>query len=681
MTSAFFSSTCPHDCPSACALKVERRDDNTIGRIHGDKSNPFTAGVICAKVARYAERVHHPGRLRQPLRRTGAKGSGQFKPISWDQALDLLAQQMNQVAETWGAEAVWPYFYAGTMGQVQRGSINRLRNLMGYSGQLTNICTAIGYAGWKAGTGKICGTDPRELVDSDLIVLWGCNAVATQVNTMTHIALARKRGARLVVVDPYRNHSADKADLHLALKPGSDGALATAMMHVLFRDQLVDREYMARYTDDPAGLEAHLIDRTPAWAAPLTGLSVAEIEHFARLYGRARASFIRIGLGMSRQRNGAVNVHAVSCLPALTGAWQERGGGALLATSDLFHLDKTLIEASDHARPVRQLDMCRIGAVLAGEPADLQGGPPVKAMLVQNSNPATVAPESARVRQGLLREDLFLCVHEQFMTDTALLADLVLPATTFLEHDDLYTSYGQPYLQLGLQGIEPLGEARSNHWLINQLARRLGAEHVACGWSERELIDATLLASGYPDLEQLDSMGRLDCSLPSEQMRFLDGFAQPDGRFRLRPDWPTGEQVQMPEWPDYWPVNEGVDQRHPLRLITPPARHFLNSSFTETDSSRAREQQPKLLINPGDAAEYRLSDQGLVRVGNTRGEVLLVASFTDRVPSGLVVVEGIWPGRDFVDGVGINALVGADAPLPGGGAAFHDVAVWVRSAG
>ncbi|HEY5718180.1 MAG TPA: molybdopterin-dependent oxidoreductase [Motiliproteus sp.] len=318
---------------------------------------------------------------------------------------------------------------------------------------------------------------------------------------------------------------------------------------------------------------------------------------------------------------------------------------------------------------------------MAGEEADLRGGPPVKAMLVQNCNPAAVAPESLRVVEGLRREDLFLCVHEQFMTDTARYADIVLPATTFVEHDDLYTSFGHSYLQLGLRGIEPAGEAWSNHRLINALAARLVVDHVGFRLSEVELIDATLLASGYPELEALQEQQRLDCSLPSEQMRFLDGFAHPDGRFRFRPRWPAVAPgaAGMPEWPDYWAVNEDVSEAAPLKLITPPARNFLNTSFSETPSSRRHEQRPCVLIHPLDAARYQINTGAEVVVGNQRAQVRLVAQVSERMALGTLAVEGIWPASDFPDGVGINALVGADVPLPFDGAAFHDCAVWVRA--
>ncbi len=367
------------------------------------------------------------------------------------------------------------------MGQLQRDGINRLRHAMGYSRQKKTICTSIAYSGWSAGVGAVWGSDPRDMAKSDLIVIWGCNAVATQINVMTKVAQAKKsRGAKLVVIDPYRTPTAKKADLHLMLKPGTDGALATAVMHMLFAEGYADREYLGKYTDLPDSLEPHLQSRTPEWASDITGVSEEEIRQFARLYGEHKRSFIRLGIGFSRSRNGAHNVHAVSCLPAITGAWQHEGGGALLGTSGLFHLDKTLIEGGDLFDPtVRELDMSRIGPILCGDPQDLSGGPAVNALFIQSCNPMAVAPDHSAVRRGFQREDLFICVHEQFMTETAAMADIVLPATTFLEHDDLYLSYGQVHLQLGCRVIEPLADCRSNHQVICDLAKRLGAEHPA----------------------------------------------------------------------------------------------------------------------------------------------------------------------------------------------------------
>ena len=333
-------SACPHDCPSTCALEVERLDASTIGRIHGARDHPYTAGVVCAKVARYAERVHHPDRLARPLKRVGDKGCGRdgFIEIDWEDALDEVTEQLTRAAQRFGGETVWPYHYAGTMGLVQRDGICRLRHTMGYSRQLETICSSLSDAGWLAGAGAKWGTDAREIADhSDLIVVWGCNPVHTQVNLMIHVSRARRsRGAKLVVVDPYRTASARQADVHLIPRPGTDGALACAVMHVLFAEGLSDRDYLAEYTDAPAELERHLAERTPEWAAQITGVPAGEIVAFARLYGATQRSYLRLGYGFTRSRNGAANMHAVSCLPAVTGAWRHKGGGALYSNGGLY---------------------------------------------------------------------------------------------------------------------------------------------------------------------------------------------------------------------------------------------------------------------------------------------------------------------------------------------------------
>ena len=374
----FVHSTCPHDCPSVCALEVERLSPTRIGRVRGARDNSYTAGVVCAKVARYAERVHHEARLKAPLLRVGDKGVGleAFQPIGWDEALDRVAEGLLQAEQRHGAEAVWPYFYAGTMGLVQRDGIERLRHCKGYSRQNSTICITLADAGWLAGAGALRGTDPREMALSDLIVVWGGNPVSTQVNVMTHVSRARKtRGAKLAVVDPYRTGTAEVADIHLAPRPGTDGALAAAMIHVLLRDDLADRDYLARYTDWGEDLEQHFAARDPAWASAITGLSVEEIESFARLYGETERSFIRCGYGFSRSRNGAANMHAVSCLPAVTGAWRHEGGGALYTNRSIYTLDRTLIEGLDRKdKSVRSLDQSRLGPILTGDKRDLGEG-------------------------------------------------------------------------------------------------------------------------------------------------------------------------------------------------------------------------------------------------------------------------------------------------------------------
>ncbi|MCK6449415.1 MAG: molybdopterin oxidoreductase family protein [Alphaproteobacteria bacterium] len=678
------NSACPHDCPSTCALEVERVDAHRIGKVRGAAANGYTAGVICAKVSRYAERVHHPDRLTRPLKRVGDKGQGRsaFVEIGWDEALDRTAEAMTLAAGKHGKEAVWPYYYAGTMGLVQRDGIERLRHAMGYSRFHSTICNTLSDAGWFAGNGAKWGADPREMAEADLIVVWGGNPVATQVNVMTHIARARKsRGARLVVVDPYRTGTAEQADVHLCLRPGTDGALACAVMHVLFTEGMVDRDYLRRYTKDADRLERHLATRTPEWAAGITGLKVDEIVSFARLYGGTRRAYLRLGYGFSRSRNGAAQMFAASCLPAVTGAWQHRGGGALYGMSGIYRIDKTLIEGLDVVdKSKRLLDQSRIGPILTGDKRDLRDGPPVTALFIQNTNPAVVCPESLKVREGFLRKDLFVCVHEQFMTDTAAMADVVLPATTFLEHDDIYQAGGHTHLQVTRKVIEPVGEARSNHDVLCALAQRLGAQHPGFEMSAWEMIDRTLKASGLPDAETAHRMGWIDLSPDYRTAHFLDGFGYEDRRFHFAPDWKRWglDHAKMPELPDHMATIDAADAEHPFRLVTAPARQFLNTSFTETPGSRAREVRPTAKIHPDDCAALGLIADSLVRIGNRRGSVVVHVEPFDGLQRGVVVVESIWPNGAFREGIGINVLVSADAAPPKGGAVFHDTAVWLK---
>ncbi|WP_448204983.1 molybdopterin-containing oxidoreductase family protein [Azospirillum sp. sgz302134] len=686
------ASACPHDCPSTCALEVEVIDGTRIGRIRGAADNSYTAGVICAKVARYAERIHHPDRLTHPLRRTGPKGSGQFEPISWDDALDIVAERFLKAERRFGAETVWPYYYAGTMGLVQRDGINRLRHARNWSGFFSTICVNPAWSGWLAGAGRLAGADPREMAVSDLVVIWGTNAVSTQVNVMTHAVRARKeRGAKIAVVDVYRTPTMEQADIPLLIRPGTDGALACAVMHVLFRDGLADRDYLASHGDDPAGLEAHLATRTPAWAEAITGLPAAEIEAFAQLVGRTKRSFFRLGYGFTRSRNGAVNMHAASCIPVVSGAWRIEGGGAFHSNSGVYGWDKTLIEGLDLRDPaVRQLDQSRIGPILEGDAEALCGGPPVTAMLIQNTNPVTVAPDQTRVRRGFARDDLFVCVHEQFMTETARMADIVLPATMFLEHDDLYQAGGNQHILFGPALVPPPGVCRPNHAVIGGLAQRLGSDqHPGFHMTARELIDATLRRSGHGTLEELEAARFLDVQPDFETAHYIQGFAWPDGKFRLKPQWPKvpfaapatfGPADAMPAFPDHWAVIEEADAEHPFRLVTAPARNFLNSSFTETPGSRSRESRPSLRIHPEDAMALDIADGDRVEVANQRGSVFLHAQLFDGVRRGVVVAESIWPNRAHDGGRGINTLTGADAVAPFGGAAFHDNHVRISKA-
>ena len=679
-------SACPHDCPSTCALNIEVLPDQRIGRVYGDKTHPYTQGVICAKVSRYQERAHHPDRLTQPLRRVGKKGVGlaAFKPISWDEALETVVDNFKATIAEHSAEAIWPFHYAGTMGLIQRDSLDRFRHVLGTSRQHSTFCVAISDAGWTVGTGEKRGADTRDMVHSKVIIIWGGNPVNTQVNVMHYVSRARRENnAKLIVIDPYLTGTAKKADLHVMPRPGTDGAIACAMMHVLFRDGYANEAYLQKYTKDVDALRAHVTSRTPEWASDISGVSSEIIETLAKEYGATQHAFIRIGYGFTRSRNGAVNMHAVSCLPAITGAWEVQGGGALYGNREIYTLNASLIKATDHAAAhVRTFDQSRIGEVLCGNQQDLAGGPPVKSMIIQNTNPVVVAPDTNRVIEGLSRDDLFVCVHEQFMTETAAMADIVLPATMFVEHDDMYTASGHSFFQVTKALIPPAGECRSNHWVVNELAKRLSLKHEAFNVTEWELMNRSLALSGWPDAETLYNSGGHDCTLPFEKRHYLDGFATPDGKFHFKPDWQrVGPDTEgMPTLPDHWNCIDTTDEAHPFRLVAAPARQFLNTTFTETASAVKMEKHPRVFMHPEDIQTHNLANNDVVAVSNALGRIELVLEAYDGLQPGTVVIESLWPNNAFNRGTGVNTLVSAEPAQPNGGAVFHDTAVNVTRA-
>jgi len=681
---AYLPSVCPHDCPSTCALEVERLDKRTIGRIRGAKSNSYTAGVICAKVARYSERVHHPNRLLNPLIRSGGKGNSKLIETSWDEALDRVADAFKSKVKEYGSETVWPYFFAGTMGIIQRDGIQRLRHSMRYSRQAANICTELVQNGWIGGAGGPMGPDPRELAESDLIIVWGGNPVSTQVNVMTHISRARReRAAKLVVIDAYQSPTAEVADEVLLVQPGTDGAVASAVMHVLFRDGLADEAYMEKYTDNWRELREHLKDKTPLWAERISGVNARKIETLAREIGETERTYIRIGYGFARSRNGASQVHAVASIAAVGGKFKFLGGGAFWSNRIVYNWNKTVVEGLDVLDPTtRILDMSRIGPVLTFEDEVVQKGPPVTAMLIQNTNPAAVAPDTHRVIRGFQRDDLFLCVHEQFLTETAQLADVVLPATMFLEHDDIYQAGGHMHVQIHRAVIEAPGQTRSNHWVIGELAKRLGAHHQGFGMTEWELIDKTLLDSGWPSADELLEKKWHDVQPSFEESHFLNGFPTSTGKFQFCADWsrlgPIGDQ--LPNYPDHCQNIDVATKEKPFRMITSPARNYLNTSFTETPTSQNKEGRPTVKIHPDTAYSLSLQDGDKVRLGNEQGSVVLNVSIFPGVQTNVVVVESVWPNYAFEEGIGINALVSAEPGAPNGGAVFHDTAVWIKPA-
>ncbi|MGO4354020.1 molybdopterin-dependent oxidoreductase [Rhizobium sp. RAF36] len=688
-------TACPHDCPSTCALEVDITDDGRIGRVRGAGDHSYTSGVICAKVARYAERLYHPDRLMHPQRRKGAKGAGSWQQISWDDALDEIANAFVKAEARHGSEAVWPYFYAGTMGWVQRDSIERLRHAKRYSGFFSSICTNPAWTGFTMATGTLRGPDPREMARTDCVVIWGTNAVATQVNVMTHAIKSRKeRGAKIVVVDIYDNPTMKQADMALIVRPGTDAALACAVMNVAFRDGYADRAYMAKYADDPAGLEAHLKTKTPEWAAAITGLSVDEIEAFAALVGQTRKTFFRLGYGFTRQRNGAVAMHAAASIATVLGSWQYEGGGAFHSNSDIFRMNNAeLTGKSMKDADIRMIDQSQIGRALTGDAVALRHRGPVTAMLIQNTNPVNIAPEQRLVKQGFARDDLFVAVHEQFMTDTAEMADIVIPATMFVEHDDIYRAGGQNHILLGPKLVEPPETVRSNLFVIEELAKRLGvSDRPGFGFTARDMVDRVLKDSNLPDYDYFLEHKWFDRQPDFDDAHFLNGFAHADGKFHFRPDWVNGAapnkppaavgalgpHEELPQFPDQVDVIELADAEHPFRLATSPARNFLNSSFAETKTSRQKEGRPELMVNPEDALAHGLETGDLVHIGNTRGDLRIHVKVTEEVKPGVLIAEGLWPNKAHVDGEGINVLTGADPVAPYGGAAVHDNKVWLR---
>jgi anaerobic selenocysteine-containing dehydrogenase len=689
-------SVCPHDCPSACSLVV-KTENGRIVDVTGNPEHPFTQGVICGKVRAYAERVHSPLRVQQPLRRVGPKGvwgsvapearlcgagppsssiAGEFAPISWPEAIDMIAARWRQIIAESGAEAILPFSYAGTMGQVQYFAGHPLFHALGASRLHRTICVETAYAGWRATLGAVTGNDSNQMVGSDLVVLWGINAAYSTINVMTLVKQARAAGAYVMCLDPYRTPTAEQADEHLMVRPGTDGALALAMMHVLIAENLVDHAYIARATLGFDKLAAHVRDLTPAWAAKITGLSAETITAFARRYGATKRSFLRIGIGISRHDNGGMTCRTLACLPALTGAYADPHGGALLSSSQAYTFDFNVLERADlmPARAPRAINMIQLGQALT----DPTLSPPVRALYVYNSNPAAICPNQSLVLKGLAREDLFTVVHEQVLTDTAHYADLVLPATTSMEHLDLYRSFGQLTLQLAQPVLPPQGEARSNWTVFQHLARALGVAGEHYAKSEEALI-REFLGKGGPttrgiSYEQLERDGWARVHVPAPYLPFADGAPTPSGKVEFYAESLT--RRGLPPLPTWIPLAEGpangtLAARYPLQCIVPPNRFFLNSSFSQSALLRRRQQAPRVMMAAADAARRGLADGDRARVFNDRGSALFAVQVTDATQSGVVVIEGIWWHRFHPGDRNVNVLTSDRVADMGGGPAFH----------
>lgn len=678
-------AACPHDCPDTCAMLVTVERGRAV-RVAGDPDHPFTRGTLCTKVANYEQRTHSPERIQTCLRRTGAKGEGRFEQITWDEALDYVAARFRRLAESVeGAETIMPYSYCGTMGFVQSESMDRrFFNRLGASLLDRTICASAGSAGYDASIGARIGTDPERFSDSRLIILWGTNTITSNVHLWPFILEAKHKGARIVAIDPRRTRTADQCDEHIALLPGTDAALALGLMHVIFAEGLEDRDYLDKYTVGAKELRERAREYSPARVAQICGLEADTIVRLARLYATTRPAVIRLNYGAQRHAGGGMAVRTISCLPAVTGAWRDPAGGILLSTSSTFPVNHNALERPDllpNPRP-RTLNMSRLGDALTSV-----NDPPVRALYVYNSNPAAVAPDQAKVLEGLRRADLFTVVHEQFLTDTCDYADIVLPATTQLEHFDLHKAYGHLYLIVNEPAITPLHEAKPNTEVFRLLAARLGFEE-ECFMDSDEEIARQAIDLDHPSLkgitlERLRERGWMRLSVPTVFAPFAEGnFPTASGKCELFSA--RLEAEGLPAVPEFVPPRESrasapeLAERYPLALISPAAHAFLNSSFANLPKHLRQEKRPFVEIHPADAAARNIKDGDTVRAYNERGSCELSAVVTTRARAGVVVSPSVWWNKLSPGGVNINQLTSQALTDMGGGATFYDALVEIE---
>jgi anaerobic selenocysteine-containing dehydrogenase len=663
-------SVCPYDCPDTCGLLIGVEDGRAV-TVAGDPEHPHSRGTLCPKMYHYQETVHSPRRLTTPLLADGPKGSGRFRPIAWPEAIERIRDRWQGIIQAHGGQAILPYSYAGTMGLIQRNAGHAFFHRLGASRLDRTICSPAKAAGWAATMGQTPAPHPDTVRASDLVILWGINALATSIHALQGVQAARKAGARVWLIDTYQTGTSDLADHTFRVRPGSDGALALGIMHILARDGMLDRGFLASHVQGFPELAGTVLPAYPPLrVAALTGLAVADLEQIAVGYGHAEAPFILLGNGLSRYGNGAMTIRTIACLPALVGAYDGRTGAGCFAgtsTGGAFALGQVTRE-DFLAGPVRMVNMNRLGAALL----ELDQ-PPVLSLYVYHSNPAAVAPDQNAVLKGLSRPDLFTVVHERFLTDTAAYADLVLPATSSLEHSDLYKSYGSYCIQRARAVVPAVGESRSNLAVFSLLAEAMGFTEPHFRMSADDHIDQ-LLAQPNVLREALD--GEALEAGKAVQLPCLYGrpprFATPSGRVEiLNPREPSA-------LPGYFPPHAEADGL-PLALMTAPSLYGLNSSFCERDALRARRKGMLLLMNPGDAAARNLADQSRVRAFNGRGEVCFILAVTPRVPAGVVVAEGVW-WREFAPGSStVNALTSQRLTDQGGGSTFYDNRVEVRA--
>jgi anaerobic selenocysteine-containing dehydrogenase len=680
-------AACPHDCPDTCAMQITVENGVAV-KVEGAKDHPFTAGTLCTKVARYLERTYSRDRVLFPQKRVGPKGRGEFERITWDEALDAIAAKFKAIGAD-DPQGILPYDYAGTMGCVQSTSMGRrFFNRIGASRLDRTICSSAGKAGATITLGGSFGMDPERFDEAKLILIWGSNPIVSNLHLWSRVQEAKRRGAKLVAIDPYRSLSAEKCHEHLAPFPGTDAALALAMMHVIIGEGLHDADYVAKYTLGFEALTERVKDYPPDKVAEITGLHAEKIIALAREYAGTRPAAIRLNYGLQRHAGGGMAVRNILCLPALTGDWRHPAGGAVLSTSGFFGINTAKLERPDLLELSRCPDPRTINMVAIGD-ALLEAKPRIRALYVYNSNPVAVAPDSAKVVKGFSREDLFTVVHEQFLTDTCDYADIVLPATTQLEHHDVHTAYGHLYVVANSPAIAPVGESLPNSEAFRRLAARMGfAEE--CFRDSDEDICRQALESSNPRMRgiewrELKAKGWQRLNLPERFAPFAQGnFGTPSGKCEFYSA--TAKGMGVDPLPTYIPPRESVSdaalaKKYPLAIISPPNRHFLNSSFANLPFAIAEAKEPSLDINPGDARARGIRDGDRVRIFNDRGSLTAKARVSDRAREGVVVALSVWWKKLSADRKNANELTAQALTDIGGGATFYDCLVDVARTG
>lgn len=664
-------SVCPYDCPDCCGLLITVEDGKAVC-VAGDPEHAFTRGTLCPKMAHYERTVHSPKRIMTPLRRIGQKGEGRFSPIGWDEAIEEIARRWHGIIKEYGAEAILPYSYAGTMGTIGYSAGHALFYALGATSLDRTICAPAKSRGYRDVMGATLPTAPQEAQHSDMIVLWSISMLATDIHFRHDIEMARKRGAKVYCIDTYRTKTADYADAFLCPRPGTDGALALAILHVLVRDGLADRAFLKEYVQGADELEQKVLPHyTPEAAAAITGVPAADIRAFAHAYGSARAPFIRLGSGQSRYVNGAMTSRLITCLPAFVGAYAKKGGGLLTSASGSHAFDKNIIRRPDlEQRGVRHINMCELGRALN----DIDLTPPIKALYIYSSNPACTAPDQNQVLRGLQREDLFTVVHERFLTDTTRYADIVLPATTSLESEDLYYSYGHYTIQRARAVIPPVGESKSNWQTARLLAKAMHLTDPIFAKTEEDLVEALIASTkkAWPlpltgeALQRLRDCHPVDLPLPAD---YKLHFATPSGKIEIK------NPRCQPPLPDYLPPHKNSE---PFHLINAPDMRILDSSFNERDEL-TRDGIMTLLIHPEDAAARGLQDGDPVRARNQRGHAHFTLKLSDCVNRGTLVTEGVWWQAYTKDG-NTNRLTSMRLTDKDGGSTFYDVSIDIEKA-